>query len=234
MWTRSSPPCRRWCAGRRPALSAFTPRSHRALSFVMPGLDPGIQEPRARSLPPWIAGSSPAMTACVIPSCIHHLLPRTAVRDPRRAWRSSKASGDLWICFAPLKGAGDARASISKLRSRRPHVPTRGVCRLSGPHFTGSGLGAPHARSLRRASRRRRPTGPVRLSPHWQSTRGALSGRPGRNAGRANLQAPGDSQPQGTLFEATRADHRSVVAGAAPLATRARPVPQPTPPLGRG
>jgi len=36
----------------------------RALSVVMPGLDPGIQEPRARSLPPWIAGSSPAMTEC--------------------------------------------------------------------------------------------------------------------------------------------------------------------------
>jgi hypothetical protein len=29
---------------------------------VMPGLDPGIQGPLALRLPPWIAGSSPAMT----------------------------------------------------------------------------------------------------------------------------------------------------------------------------
>jgi hypothetical protein len=29
---------------------------------VMPGLEPGIQGPGARSLRPWIAGSSPAMT----------------------------------------------------------------------------------------------------------------------------------------------------------------------------
>ena len=33
-----------------------------ASNTVMPGLEPGIQGPEARSLWPWIAGSSPAMT----------------------------------------------------------------------------------------------------------------------------------------------------------------------------
>ena len=49
--------------------------------------------------------------AFAIPALLPISRTRTAVRDPRRAWRSSKSLRRSLELGAPIEGAGDARAS---------------------------------------------------------------------------------------------------------------------------